>query len=145
MQVSPAFTVTTIGGSGVKVIVGANVSVGPRVSVIVEVAAGAVFAAGSAAQGPLVSPIMISAPRINVMMGPAITKPMGRLMLADVPLIRAGARTVLAFPAPASKTIPHTAHRVAVSAIRVPQAGHIRLGVVGLGLVFDIYSPFGVR
>jgi hypothetical protein len=72
-----------------------------------------------------------------------MTIPIGRFMLADVPVIRAGTRA--AFPAPDPKTIPHTAQRDAVSAIRVPHAGQIRLGITGRGLVLDIFSPFGVR
>ncbi len=122
---------------------GASVSVGGGVSVIVEVRAGAV--------GAVVEPkgllppskkTMISAPRMIEITGPAITTPTGSDRFDDVPLIRAGAR--MALPVPDSKTIPHTAQRAAVSAIRVPQAGHIRLGMAGRGLVFVIFSPFGV-
>jgi hypothetical protein len=72
-----------------------------------------------------------------------MTMPTGRLTFDDVPDIRAGMRA--GFPAPPSKTIPQTAQRVAVSAIRVPHAGQILLGITGRGLVLDNLPPFGVR
>jgi hypothetical protein len=142
-QVSPDWTVTLIGGSGEGVSVGASVSVGRDVNVIVEVIAGAVGAfVEPGVRLPPSKKTMINAPRMIEITGPAITTPTGSDRFDDVPLIRAGAR--MALPVPDSKTIPHTAQRAAVSAIRVPQAGHIRLGMAGRGLVFVIFSPFGV-
>jgi hypothetical protein len=67
-----------------------------------------------------------------------MTMPTGRLRVAEDPEILEG--TLAVRPVPDSNTMPQTAQREAVSAMRVPQDGQIRLGIPGRGfvLVMDI-------